>query len=182
MKLPARPLVLLDRDGVINRDSTEYIKSVREWVPLPGSLEAIASLRRAGFLIAVVSNQSGVGRGLFSEQRLTEINEAMLRAVAKAGGGIDGVYYCPHRPDDGCNCRKPKPGLLLRAAEELGAEIEATPFIGDKLSDIEAARAAGARPILVGPLVPTGAPYGVETYKDLAAASESLIAENRRRR
>jgi len=169
--------VLIDRDGVINRDSDEYIKSVAEWQPLPGSLEAIARLGAAGFRIGVVTNQSGVGRGLLSEATLGAIHAAMQAAAAAAGGEIGAVFYCPHRPDEGCDCRKPAPGLLLQAAAHFGRGPGGVPFIGDKASDVEAARAAGARPILVGPEAPALA--GVERYADLAAAAAALIAELR---
>ncbi len=179
---PAAPLVLLDRDGVINRDSPEYIKSVSEWQPLPGSLKAIARLSAAGFRVAVVTNQSGVGRGLFSEATLAGIHAAMRAAVAAAGGELAGIYYCPHLPDAGCVCRKPRPGLLLEAVAELGGNIAEVPYVGDKLSDVEAARAAGARPILVGSRVGAAAAPGIERYADLAAAADVLIAERGGRR
>jgi D-glycero-D-manno-heptose 1,7-bisphosphate phosphatase len=170
--------VLIDRDGVINRDSDEYIKSVDEWQPLPGSLEAMTRLRAAGFRLAVVTNQSGVGRGLFTEATLRAIHGAMQAAVKAAGGEIAGVFYCPHRPDEACWCRKPNPGLLEQAADALGFDLAGVPFIGDKASDIEAARAAGARPILVGTRSVDGIGREVERFADLAAAADALIAEH----
>jgi D-glycero-D-manno-heptose 1,7-bisphosphate phosphatase len=173
------PVVFLDRDGVINRDSDEYIKSVAEWVPLPGSLEAIASLTAAGFRLVVISNQSGIGRGLFSEATLAEIHGAMRAAVEQAGGRLAGIYHCPHRPEDGCDCRKPLPGLLQRAAAELGFALRGVPLIGDKESDLAAARAVGARPIAVGERPGERFAAGVERYADLAAAAAALIAERR---
>jgi D-glycero-D-manno-heptose 1,7-bisphosphate phosphatase len=181
--LPAAeaPLVFLDRDGVINRDSDEYIKSVEEWEPLPGSLEAIAALTGAGFRSVVISNQSGVGRGLFSENTLADIHAAMRRAVEAAGGRLQAIYYCPHRPDEGCDCRKPKPGLLRRAAQELGCALRDVPFIGDKASDVAAALAVGARPIAVGSRPGQTCPRGVERYADLAEAAAALLAERRDR-
>jgi D-glycero-D-manno-heptose 1,7-bisphosphate phosphatase len=185
MSAPSTRLVLIDRDGVINRDSDEYIKRVEEWVPLPGSLEAIAALTQAGFAIAVITNQSGVGRGLFSEETLEEIHAAMRRAVEAAGGRISGIFYCPHRPDEGCDCRKPQPGLLRRAAAALGTELAGVAFIGDKRSDVEAARAVGARPVLVGPGTASAETRAgadadaVEHYPDLAAAARQLIREAR---
>jgi D-glycero-D-manno-heptose 1,7-bisphosphate phosphatase len=142
-------LVILDRDGVINEDSDDYIRSVADWRPLPGSLEAIAALHRAGFTIAIASNQSGVGRGLIAEDELERIHCHMVRAIEKAGGAVAGVYYCPHRPEDGCECRKPKPGLLRRIGADFGVDLAGVWFIGDKRSDLEAARAAGAVPVLV---------------------------------
>jgi D-glycero-D-manno-heptose 1,7-bisphosphate phosphatase len=174
---PATRLVLIDRDGVINRDSDEYIKSVEEWVPLPGSLEAIADLTRAGFTVAVITNQSGIGRGLFSEETLAEIHTAMRAAVEAAGGTLAGIFYCPHRPDAGCDCRKPEPGLLLQAARRFGVALDGVAFIGDKPSDVEAAVAAGARPVLVGPGASAPGSATVERYSDLPTAARALIRE-----
>jgi len=174
---PATRLVMVDRDGVINRDSDQYIKCVAEWQPLPGSLEALRDLTAAGFRIVVVTNQSGIGRGLFSEETLNAIHAAMHAAVATDGGRIDAVYYCPHLPDAGCRCRKPAPGLLLDAAQEAGVSIDQAVFIGDKQSDVDAAIAAGSRPILVGERVAENALPGVERYADLAAAARVLIQE-----
>jgi D-glycero-D-manno-heptose 1,7-bisphosphate phosphatase len=175
-----RPLVMLDRDGVINRDSDRYIKSVDEWEPLPGSLEAIARLASAGFAIAVITNQSGIGRGLFDEAALAEIHARMCDAVADAGGRIDTIQYCPHLPGAGCDCRKPQPGLLHAAAAELGLPLIGAAFIGDKMSDVDAARAVGARPVLVGKRV-AETPPGVERYADLGQAADALITERERR-
>lgn len=177
MSDPATRLVMVDRDGVINRDSDQYIKRVAEWQPLPGSLEALGDLTAAGFRIVVVTNQSGIGRGLFSEATLEAIHSAMHAAVATAGGRIDGVFYCPHLPDAGCRCRKPAPGLLLDAARESGVSIDQAVFIGDKQSDVDAAIAAGARPILVGARVAESVLPEVERYADLAAAARALIQE-----
>jgi D-glycero-D-manno-heptose 1,7-bisphosphate phosphatase len=173
--------VLVDRDGVINADSTAYIKSAAEWHPLPGSLEAIAELTAAGRAVVVVSNQAGIGRGLFSAAALDEINGAMITAVRSAGGELSGIFYCPHRPEDACDCRKPKPGLLRRVERELGLAVAEAPFIGDKISDIEAARAANARPVLVR----TGygesterlpAAQDVPTFDDLKAAADAIVS------
>ena len=175
------PHVFLDRDGVINRDSDEYIKGVDEWVPLPGSLDAIARLTAAGYRCVVISNQSGIGRGLFSEATLSAIHEAMRAAIEKAGGRLAGIFYCPHRPDEGCDCRKPKPGLLHRAAAELGCSLRGAPVIGDKLSDVEAALAVSARPIAVGARRGERFPAGVERYADLAEATTVLVAERSHR-
>ena len=177
MSSAAARLVLIDRDGVINRDSDDYIKSVAEWQPLPGSLEAIADLTRAGFTVAVITNQSGVGRGLFSEQTLADIHTEMCIAAEKAGGRIAGIYYCPHRPEDVCECRKPKPKLLQQAAAKFEISLERVAFIGDKLSDVDAAISAGARPILVGNGPDAGVAQSVERYSDLAAAARILIDE-----
>ncbi len=175
-------LIVLDRDGVINHDTENYIKTPEEWRPLRGSLDAIAALNAAGFRVVVVSNQSGIGRGFFSEIVLDEIHRKMTTAVAAAGGTIAGIYYCPHTPDDGCDCRKPLPGLLDRVKDDFGVSLAGIPFVGDKVVDIELARRVGARPILVL----TG--YGqstlaalddseIETFPDLASAASALIAE-----
>jgi D-glycero-D-manno-heptose 1,7-bisphosphate phosphatase len=177
-------LVVLDRDGVINEDSDAYIKSVAEWVPIPGSLEAIAALTRAGFEIAVVTNQSGVGRGLYSEQTLAAIHRHMESTIASAGGAIAGIYYCPHRPEDDCECRKPRTALLERLARDRGRSLVGVPFIGDKLSDVAAAQAVGARPILVrtGSGAATERALGsraVETFDDLRAAARTLVERSR---
>lgn len=176
MTAPGAPLVLLDRDGVINRDSTAYIRNAAEWVPLPGSLEAIARLTAAGCRVAVVTNQSGIGRGLFDTATLGEIHARMLAAVAAAGGRIDGIYYCPHRPDEGCACRKPGAELVRRAVAEHGGGATRVVFIGDKLSDVGAAVAGGVEPILVGNRVAADAAVGVARYGDLAAAVEAVLA------
>lgn len=169
--------VILDRDGVINRDSCEYIRKPSEWIPLPGALAAIARLTAEDWTIAIATNQSGIARGLFSEAVLGEIHARMLSVIAAAGGRIAGVYYCPHGPDDGCECRKPRPGLLLQAASDLGLSLDGVPYIGDKLIDAQAAVAAGARPILVGPdSDPTDVRgVAVERYRDLSAAVDALI-------
>jgi len=177
----AGSLVILDRDGVINYDSAAYIRSPDEWRPLPGSLEAIAALHARGRRVVVVSNQSGVGRGLFSEATLAAIHAKMIRAIEAAGGAVSGVYYCPHRPEDACACRKPAPGMLLQIAKDLGCSLVGVPFIGDKVSDVLAADAVRARPILVR----TGSgrtaeaelrARAVEIYEDLAAAVSHLLS------
>ena len=177
MSSAATRLVLVDRDGVINRDSDEYIKSVAEWVPLPGSLEAIADLTRAGFAVVVITNQSGVGRGFLSEQTLAEIHTKMRAAAEAAGGRIAGIFYCPHRPDEGCDCRKPKPKLLQQAASQFGVSLKDVAFIGDKFSDVEAAERAGARPIVVYQRIGENIPDRVDRYPDLGAAARMLISE-----
>jgi len=175
-------LVMIDRDGVINEDSGEFIKSVAEWRPIAGSLEAIASLHRAGWMVADVTNQSGVGRGLYDEATLAKIHEHMRERVRAAGGSLAGVYYCPHLPDAGCECRKPKPGMFRALERELGVSVVGAPYIGDRMSDVEAADAVGARPMLVrtGTGAATVALLGarrVPVFDDLAAAARSLLAE-----
>jgi D-glycero-D-manno-heptose 1,7-bisphosphate phosphatase len=141
--------VLLDRDGVINHDSDLFIKSPEEWRALPGSLEAIALLNANGFKVVVITNQSGLARGLFDPAMLDSIHAKMQHMASAKGATIDAVYYCPHGPDSLCDCRKPKPGLLLAFAADKGVELKDIPFIGDSLRDIQAAQAVGAQPILV---------------------------------
>ncbi len=142
-------LLILDRDGVINQDSDNFIKSVDEWLPIPGSIEAIARLSRSGFRIYIATNQSGLGRGLFSLQQLEAMHEKLQQLVHDLGGSIEGIYYCPHRPDDNCPCRKPKPGLLLQIAQHAGTSLQSVPVVGDSLRDLEAAIKVDAKPILV---------------------------------
>lgn len=141
--------VVLDRDGVINEDSDAFIKNPSEWKPLPRSLEAIALLTAAGFRVAVLTNQSGIARGLFDLPALNGIHEKMRTAVVAAGGSIEAILFCPHGPDDHCDCRKPKPGLFRRLAREYAAPLAGMPAVGDSLRDLLAAEAVGAAPILV---------------------------------
>ena len=182
----ARRLVSLDRDGVINHDSHEFIKSPAEWRPIDGSIEAVANLSTAGFDVAVVTNQSGVGRGLLDVAALESIHEKMLRLASDAGGEIVYIAYCPHHPDDGCDCRKPGTLLFEKVSAELGVDLADVPMIGDSVRDIAAARAVGGRAILVltGNGEDTAAAFAaandsVETYPDLNAAVSFLIEESR---
>lgn len=175
-------LVILDRDGVINQDSPDYIKSADEWLPMPGSLEAIAKLTHAGFQVAVATNQAGLAKGKFDQGALEAMHEKMLGLVEGAGGQIDLIVYCPHHPDENCTCRKPQPGLLREIERELGVPLAGVPFVGDKLSDINAARNAGCKPVLVltGKGEQTLADYPelngqVDVYKDLAEFVESMM-------
>jgi len=176
-------VVVLDRDGVINEDSEEFIKSPAEWRPLPGTLDAIARLHKAGFTIVVATNQSGVGRGLFSLKTLGDIHQEMLARVTAAGGHIARIVFCPHSPEDHCDCRKPSPGMLYEIAELTGCGLGNMIVIGDAARDLHAARAAGSRPILVrtGKGRATEAALNqdelVETYDDLPAAADALILE-----
>jgi len=149
MNRPPMRLVILDRDGVINCDSDRFIRSPQEWIPIPGSLEAIGRLHRAGCTIVVATNQSGVGRGLFDLEQLERIHAKMLEAVREAGGKIDGIFFCPHRPDENCECRKPRPGLLKRIAETLDVDLRDACLVGDSRRDILAARRVAAAPVLV---------------------------------
>ncbi len=179
-----RGLVVLDRDGVINRDSPAFVKSLDEWIPLPGSIRAIADLDRGGFTVAVASNQSGIARGLLDRKALRSMHRRLRRLVAKEGGRIDRIVVCPHGPDDGCDCRKPKPGLLRRLARHYGTSLDGVPVIGDSLRDLEAAAETGARPILVrsgnGRKTESALPSALaatEVYDDLAAAAAALLRE-----
>lgn len=142
-------LIILDRDGIINQDSMHYIKSPSEYVLIPGSVQAIARLTAAGYRIGVATNQSGVARGYYDEAMLALIHEKMTNSVRDAGGCIDLVVYCPHMPDSGCACRKPKPGLLHKISNHFGCSLIGVPFVGDRVSDIQAAEAVGAKPIMV---------------------------------
>lgn len=174
-------LVILDRDGVINQESDAFIKSPEEWFPIPGSVEAIARLYRNGYTVVVASNQSGVARNLFSLDTLAAIHGRMRREVEAAGGKIDGVFFCPHGPGDGCDCRKPKPGLFKQIAERYKVDLRGIPMIGDSERDMQAARAVGGRPILVltgNGLKTQEEDHEVEVYADLAAVAAQLMKEN----
>lgn len=144
-------LIILDRDGVINYDSEEYIKTPEEWIPIPGSLESIADLSRAGHGVVVASNQSGVGRGYYTLATLEKIHQKMQQAIESAGGHLLGIYFCPHTPDDHCECRKPKPGLLLAIKKDYPTafQFDNVILVGDSLRDIQAAQAAGCKAVLV---------------------------------
>ncbi len=182
-------LVILDRDGVINHDSDEFIKCADEWQPIDGSIEAIARLTNAGYTVAVASNQSGIGRGLLDLVALSAIHKKMRRQVTATGGSIDHIVFCPHLPDDGCDCRKPLPGLLRQIAEHYGTMLDNVPVIGDSLRDLEAAVAAGARPILVrtgngrsSEAMLEKASFSPAVFDDLAAAADWLVADSGARR
>jgi len=178
-----RKIIVLDRDGVINYDSDAYIRTPEDWQPIPGSLEAIARLCSAGYRVAVVSNQSGIGRGLLDRETLGRIHAKMIAAVETAGGHLSGIYFCPHAPDDDCDCRKPRTALLRQLQADLDlTTLRGVPVIGDKLADLDLAAAAGARGLLVltgkGPDTAMLAPIGTEIYADLAAAADDLLREN----
>jgi D-glycero-D-manno-heptose 1,7-bisphosphate phosphatase len=174
-------LVILDRDGVINVDSDRFIKSVDEWKPIPGSLEAIARLNGAGYHVAVATNQSGVERGLLDMNTLNAIHTKMLKAVQQAGGHIDVIFYCPHSGDANCRCRKPASGMLVDIGQRLGAPLGDVPCIGDSPKDLAAAAHVGALPYLV--LTGKGAktlaagnlPEGTKTFVDLSAAVDEIL-------
>ena len=141
--------IVLDRDGVINQDSDDYIKSAEEFVPIVGSIEAIANLSAAGFRVFIATNQSGLAQQFFDEDILSEIHHLLCSMVEQLGGGIDGIFYCPHHPDDNCSCRKPGTGLLEQIESEFACELAGSYFVGDSLKDIQAAQAFGCKPILV---------------------------------
>ena len=142
-------LVILDRDGTINEDRDDYVKSPEEWVPVPGALEAIARLNHAGWHTVIATNQSGLARGLFDMATLNAIHARMNRELAMFGGRIDAVFFCPHGPDDGCTCRKPLPGLIAMIGERYGVELRETYVVGDSLRDLQAGAAVGCAPHLV---------------------------------
>lgn len=167
-------LVVLDRDGTINVDNDQHIKSPAEWKPIKGSLEAIARLTQAGWRVVVATNQSGIARGLFDMATLNAIHDTMHRAVHQAGGRIDAVFFCPHAGDSDCACRKPRPGMLLEIGKRMNVALESVPMVGDALRDLQAGAAAGARPVLVltgkgrQTRAAGGLPPGTEIFADLA--------------
>lgn len=178
----ARRLIVLDRDGVINWDSKNYIKSPAEWRPLPGSMTAIARLSAIGFNVVVCTNQSGLARGLLSVDDLSAIHSGMDAAVRAAGGRLAAVFICPHGPDDGCVCRKPQAGLLRAVEQHFGASLRDRPVVGDSARDLAAAARVGARTILVRTgngerTLASGAARVTEVYPDLDAVAERLIEE-----
>ena len=176
--------VLLDRDGVINFDSDAYIKSVDEWQPIPGSIEAIAALSQAGFEVVVVTNQSGLSRGLFGLDELEAMHAKMRALVEAQGGTIGGIYYCPHLPQDNCGCRKPQTGLLDAVERDYGCAVAGSVLVGDSMKDVELARRKHCRPVLVrsgngaktlAALCPGG--DDVRVFDDLAAAAAAILGE-----
>jgi D-glycero-D-manno-heptose 1,7-bisphosphate phosphatase len=173
-------LVILDRDGVINFDSDQFIKSPDEWKPIPGSLEAISLLNHAGYTVVVATNQSGIGRGLFDMSMLTAIHEKLQKMLMLAGGRIDAFFFCPHTADLKCTCRKPEAGMLLEIADRFDTDLTGVPAIGDSLRDLVAAQKVGATPLLV--LTGKGKktmdngnlPEGTRVFADLAEAARFL--------
>ncbi len=175
-------LLILDRDGVINQESATFVKSAAEWVPLPGSISAIARLSRAGYTVAVASNQSGLARGLFDRRALRAIHRKLRRLVGAAGGKVDRIVVCPHGPDDGCGCRKPRAGLLTRLARHYNTTLDGVPVVGDSLRDLQAAASVGASPVLVrtgnGRKTARALPAAlraVPVFDDLAAFAEDVL-------
>ena len=176
-------LIILDRDGVINHDSDDYIKSKEEWMPIDGSLDAIARLNHCGNTVVVASNQSGLGRGYFDIEALSAMHKKMDDMLAKIGGRIDAVFYCPHMPDDACSCRKPKPGMLLDIGQRFNVPLKEMIFIGDSISDIKAASNANAKSMLVRTgkgvkaekILQTECTASVPVFDDLAAAVTAIL-------
>jgi len=142
-------MVILDRDGVINHVADDDVTTVDGWDPIPGSIEAISRLKKAGYLVTIATNHSGIARGLYSEKELLEMHEKMQKLLASRGASIDGIFYCPHGPEANCICRKPKPGLLFQIAKKFDIDLSQTPLVGDNISDIKAAKMANAKPVLV---------------------------------
>jgi D-glycero-D-manno-heptose 1,7-bisphosphate phosphatase len=174
-------LIILDRDGVINRDSDDFIKSPDEWIPIPGSLEAIARLNQAGYRVVVATNQSGIARGLFDIVTLNAIHQKMHTAAQLAGADIDAVFFCPHAADDNCDCRKPKAGMLHEIGKRFEVKLKGVPNIGDSLRDLQAGFVAGCTPYLVltGKGEKTrakgGLPPGTAIHDNLAAVVDHLL-------
>jgi D-glycero-D-manno-heptose 1,7-bisphosphate phosphatase len=180
----SKKLVVLDRDGVINVDSDAFIKSPDEWIAIPGSLEAIARLNQHGYRVAVATNQSGIGRGLFDMATLNAIHVKMQKAAATVGARIDAVFFCPHTAGDHCECRKPKPGMLKMIAERFEIEPQATPLVGDSLRDLQAGAAMGfpTHLVLTGKgketLAAGGLPEGTMVHDDLKAFTLDFLSED----
>ena len=183
-------LVILDRNGTINVHREDFVKSDIEWTPLPGALEAVARLNHAGWHVVIASNQSGLGRGLFDMASLNAMHAKMHKMLAAVGGKVDAVFYCPHSPDEGCECRKPKPGLFLQIGDRYGIDLKGVPTCGDSLRDLQAGAAAGCEPHLlltgmgaacrgVDPL-PSEYPANTVVHTDLAAFVDFLLAREAR--
>jgi len=180
-------LVILDRDGTINEDSDNYIKSAAEWRPLPGSLEAIARLNHAGWRVVVASNQSGLGRGLFDVSALNAMHAKMHKLLAAVGARVEAIFYCPHAPDQACHCRKPAPGLFEQIGERYGITLKGVPTVGDSARDLTAGAAVGCEPHLVlsgkgaalrGQALPDNFPAGTQVHDNLLAFADHLVARD----
>lgn len=177
-------IIILDRDGVINHDSDQFVKSPEEWRPIPGSLEAIARLNHAGFRVVVATNQSGIGRGLFDMGTLNAIHEKMHKALSQVGGRVDAIFFCPHAADSDCDCRKPRPALLREAGRRYNIDLTGVPCIGDSLRDLQAADQVGAQPMLVltgkgeRTLREGNFPKNTVIFPDLAFAASALLASD----
>lgn len=171
-------IIILDRDGVINHDSPNYIRSPAEWIAIAGSLEAITKLNHSGFKVVVATNQSGVGRGYFSKDTLDAIHQKMQNELAKVGGHLDGIFICPHKPEDNCNCRKPKPGLLEQIQKYFDSQKSEMLFIGDAMRDLEAAKAFGCEAILLknndSAKIKNLLNFNIKIFKNLSEAVSSI--------
>jgi D-glycero-D-manno-heptose 1,7-bisphosphate phosphatase len=175
--------ILLDRDGVINEDSDQFIKSPDEWQPIAGSLEAIALLNQHGFSIIVITNQSGIGRGLFDLMTLQAIHDKMRQRVLECGGQIDAIYFCPHTSDDNCLCRKPKPGLFESFAKEFSTDLTKLYSIGDSYRDIQASLTVNAKPVLVKTgkglqTLKTHPSLNIPVFENLYDAAQFIITQS----
>lgn len=180
-------LVILDRDGTINQDRDDFVKSPEEWVPLPGALQAIARLNHAGWHVVIASNQSGLGRGLFDVAALNAMHDKLHKLLAAEGGRVDAIFYCPHTPEDACHCRKPQPGLFEQIGQRFGVSLKGVPAVGDSLRDLLAASAAGCDTHLVltgksAGLAPAqaaqGLPEGAQVHADLSAFVQALLSRS----
>jgi D-glycero-D-manno-heptose 1,7-bisphosphate phosphatase len=183
---PAPKLVILDRDGTLNVDREDFVKSPEEWEPLPGALEAVARLNQDGWHVVLATNQPGIGRGLIDMTSLNAIHAHMNTELARLGGRIDAVFFCPHAPEEGCDCRKPQPGLILQIGDRFGIDLARVPVVGDSLRDLQATRAAGAQPhlVLTGKAAALDASQveqmrhqipGLRVHHDLAAFVDALL-------
>lgn len=170
----AAKLVILDRDGVINEDSDDYIRTLDEWIPVPGSIEAIAHLSRAGYKIGVATNQSGLARGYFDDVTLANMHALLCELVEEAGGQVDAICYCPHGPDEGCRCRKPAPGLLEQIGAELQIPVRGAWYVGDTVKDMELALNSGCKPLLVR----TGKGKQTEAKLDAAMRANVTVVDD----
>jgi D-glycero-D-manno-heptose 1,7-bisphosphate phosphatase len=177
-------LIILDRDGVINHDSDDYIKTPDEFIPLPGSLEAISKLNKAGYTVAVATNQSGIARGYYTLETLQQMHDKLNKLLAEQGGHVDYIAYCPHGPDNECDCRKPRPGMYHDIAQHFNVSLKNVPVIGDSLRDLQAAREVGARPYLVRTgkgerTIAKGEGLdGVPIFDNLLALVDNLLGKN----
>jgi len=178
-----KKFIILDRDGVINEDSDDYVKSAEEWYPISGSLEAIAKLKQAGYTVVIATNQSGIGRGLFGFEEFEEMCEKMDVMLDQVGGYIDGIFLCPHAPEDGCDCRKPLPGMFEQIAGEFDMDLSGVPIVGDSLRDLQAGQAVGCTPYLVKTgkgertIAKGEGLEGVVIFEDLAEFVDQLLSK-----
>lgn len=174
-------LLILDRDGVINQDSDAYIKTLDEWIPIPSAIAAIARLSKAGWTVAVATNQSGIARGYYDLATLESMHTRLRELVAEQGGELGVVVYCPHGPDEGCDCRKPKPGMLRQIAQHYGVDLRGVWFVGDSRGDLDAALAVDCQPVLVKTgkgerTLTKPLPDGTRVFDDLAAVADHLLS------